>query len=150
MAEIDDIMISCVHGGITDRGIAIAGNFLSAMSWASMILFWLLGGCVMLCPVMNTTKWDELRLEMYALTPPPAWSTLSTTGYHSRPDREWFYHFREGGYEHILYVDIKVETSVERERVRSCLRKVHVPGEETPEGFRVFGYVGDGQGADYI
>ena len=56
----------------------------------------------MLNPAMNNTKWDELRLEMYALTPPPSWSTLSTNGYRSSPDREWFYHFREGGYESSL------------------------------------------------
>lgn len=104
----------------------------------------------MLNPVMNKTKWDELRLQMYALAAPPAWSTLSTGGYHSQPDREWFYHFSEGGYEDILHVDIQVETPAEREIVRSALKAVHVPGEETSSGFRVFGYLHDGQGADYI
>ena len=104
----------------------------------------------MLNPVMNNTKWEKLRLQMYALSPTPAWSTLSTGGYRSHPDREWFYHFREGGYEDILHVDILVETSAQREAVRSALRAVHVPGEETPSGFRVFGYLFDGQGADYI
>lgn len=104
----------------------------------------------MLNPVMNNTKWDELRLEMHALTPNPAWSTLSTTGYKCGPDREWFYHFREAGYEDIVHVDIHVETRSQRERVRLALKKVHVAGQETPEGFRVFGYRQDGQGADYI
>jgi hypothetical protein len=104
----------------------------------------------MLNPVMNNTKWNELRLEMYALTPTPAWSTLSTNGYNYGPDREWFHHFRAGGYEDIVHVDIHVETPTQRELVRSALRKVHVPGEETPEGFRVFGYLQDSQGADYI
>ncbi|WP_246206964.1 DUF6678 family protein [Methylocystis heyeri] len=104
----------------------------------------------MLNPAMNNTKWDELRLAMYAITPPPSWSALSTNGYRSPPDREWFYHFREGGYESILYVDIRVDGPNQRELVRSALKKVHVPGEESPEGFRVFGYITDGQAAAFL
>ena len=104
----------------------------------------------MLAPAMNNTKWDELRLEMYALEPRPSWSTLSINGYRSSPDREWFYHFREGGYEDILQLDIQVDTPAQRELVRSALKKVHVAGEESPEGFRVFGYLQDGQAADFI
>lgn len=104
----------------------------------------------MLNPAMNNTKWDELRLEMYGVTPRPSWSTLSIGGYRSSPDREWYYHFSEGGYEDILHLDIQVDTSAQRELVRAALRKVHVPGEETPEGFRVFGYLQDGQSADFI
>ncbi len=104
----------------------------------------------MLNPAMNNTRWDELRLAMYAIAPPPSWSTLSTNGYRSPPDREWFYHFRDGGYESILYVDIQVDTPIQRELVRSALRKVHVPGEELPEGFRVFGYLQDGQAAAFL
>lgn len=101
-------------------------------------------------PVMNNTKWNELRLQMSALTPPPAWSALSTSGYRSPPEREWFYHFREGGYEDILHVDIQVETPAERGIVRLVLKAVHVPGEETASGFRVFGYLYDGQGTAFI
>jgi hypothetical protein len=104
----------------------------------------------MLNPVMNNTKWNELRLAMYALAPTPAWSTLSTSGYNYGPDREWFYHFRSGGYEDILHVDIQVEAPGQREIVRSVLRNIQVPGEETAAGFRVFGYLQDGQGANYI
>lgn len=99
---------------------------------------------------MNNTKWNELRLAMYAISPPPCWSTLSTNGYRSPPDREWFYHFREGGYDSILYVDIHVDSPNQRELVRSALKEVHVPGEEMPEGFRVFGYIKDGQAAVYL
>ncbi|WP_112664075.1 DUF6678 family protein [Microvirga flavescens] len=99
---------------------------------------------------MNNTKWDELRLEMYRITPTPAWSTLSVEGYQSPPDREWYYHFRHGGYASILHVDILVEDAIQREKVRSALQKVHVPGEETPEGFRVFGYLRDDQATYYL
>ncbi|MGO4716540.1 DUF6678 family protein [Bradyrhizobium sp. 2TAF24] len=101
-------------------------------------------------PVMNNTKWNELRLGMYGLAQTPAWSTLSTNGYKSRPDREWYYHFSIGGYADIIHVDILVENAAHRETVRRVLQHIHVPGEETPEGFRVFGYLQDGQAADYL
>lgn len=108
------------------------------------------GDSVMLNPVMNDTKWNELALAMDALEPGPSWSTLSTTGYNYGPDCDWLYHFRECGFKDIAHVDIHVETTDQRDRVRSSLKQVHVPGEETPEGFRVFGYLSDGKGADYI
>ena len=101
-------------------------------------------------PAMNNTKWNEIRLEMHALKPSPAWSTLDMNGYRSPPDRDWFYHFRVGGYDTILHVDILVDNPAQREVVRSALRKVHVPGEETPEGFRVLGYLQDGRAVDFI
>ncbi|HEY6519061.1 MAG TPA: DUF6678 family protein [Roseiarcus sp.] len=104
----------------------------------------------MLNPAMNNTKWNELRLEMYGIAPPPSWSTLSLNGYRSPPDREWFYHFRNGGYESILHLDIRVDTPAQRELVHSALKKVHVPGEEMPDGFRVFGYLQNGQGAAFL
>lgn len=104
----------------------------------------------MLNPVMNNTKWNELRLAMYALDPSPAWSTLSTNGYRSRRDTEWFYHFRDGGYGDIVHVDIIVADDAMRQRVRNALRSIQVPGEEVEEGFRVFGYAADGQFVDYL
>lgn len=87
---------------------------------------------------------------MYALDPWPSFSTVALNGYRSPPDGEWYYHFRADGYESIRYVDVLVDTPAQRELVRSALKKVHVPGEETPEGFRVFGYLDDGQVADFI
>jgi hypothetical protein len=104
----------------------------------------------MLNPVMNDTKWDELRLAMHALTFGPAWSSLSTNGFQSPRDRDWFYHFYAGGYEDIIHVDIFVEHDAMRDGVRAALKLINVPGEETDEGFRVFGYLRDGQAADYI
>lgn len=104
----------------------------------------------MLNPVMNNTKWNELRLAMYALKPAPKWSTLSTEGHEYGPDGEWFYHFRNGGYEDIAHVDIHTETPAQRESVRVALQRIHVPGEETAKGFRVFGYIRDGEGVDYL
>ena len=82
---------------------------------------------------------DELRLAIYVIAPPASWSTLSTNGYRCLPDRGSFYHFRDGECESILCVDIRFDGSNQRELVCSALKKVHVPNEELPEGFRVFG-----------
>ena len=101
-------------------------------------------------PVMNNTKWDELRLAMYGLEPSPKFVTLATNGCRGKPDREWFYHFREGGYEDNEAVDILVDSLEQREEVRAALRKIHVPGEEIANGFRVLGYLREGDAADYI
>ncbi len=101
-------------------------------------------------PIMNNTKWDELRLAMYALEPAPAWHTRSTNGHRYGPDREWFYHFREGGYADIHYVDIVADDAAHRENILAALKKIHVPGEETASGFRVFGWIDPGQDVSYL
>jgi hypothetical protein len=44
--------------------------------------------------VMNNTKWDELRLAMYAIKPTPRYRCMMINGHYSREDAEWFYHFR--------------------------------------------------------
>lgn len=99
---------------------------------------------------MNNTKWDELRCEMLELDPPPGWITANVSGYRSMPDWEWEFHFRQDGYETILHLDILIKDATQRERVRESLRRVHVPGEELPDRFRIFGYLEEGQAADYI
>ncbi len=104
----------------------------------------------MLNPVMNHTKWEELRLAMYSLDPAPRWSTLSNNGYQSQPDREWFYHFRTGGYEDILQVDIFADSPEHRRAIYAELKKIHVPGVETADGFRVFGYVSGGEAVEFL
>ena len=71
-------------------------------------------------------------------------------GYYSRADAEWFYHFRAGGYDDIQYVDIFVEGPSHQELIRSALEKLHLPGEETDDGFRVYGYALPGQTLDYL
>lgn len=94
-------------------------------------------------PVMNDTKWDELRLSMYglgALT--PQWRTKDReSGYLSGWDREWYYHFRGCGYSSIEWVEIKVESSQQDAAVLAALHRIHVPGRRTDFGFKVFGYV---------
>lgn len=104
-----------------------------------------------LLPLMNDTKWDELRLAMHGIEPGPQWSTIDRdTGYRNDPDGDWFYHFRIGRYETILYVDIATPSVQQREAVRIALTAIHVPGEETDGGFRVYGYVAEGQAVGYI
>jgi hypothetical protein len=99
---------------------------------------------------MNNTKWDELRLAMYGMKLAPRYRTMSTNGYYSRLDFGWYYHFRNGGYDDIRYVDIFAESDAQRDEIRSALKTIHVPGEETVDGFRVYGYALPGQALDYL
>jgi len=104
-----------------------------------------------LVPLMNDTKWDELRLAMHEIEGGPEWSTVERdVGYRYGPDSDWFYHFRLGPYETILYVDIATPSTPLREAVRLALTAIHVPGEETDGGFRVYGYAAEGQAVGYI
>lgn len=109
-----------------------------------------MGMKLMRTSAMNNTKWEELRLAMYALDPSPQWSTFSDNEYQSPPDREWFYHFRIGGYECILHVDIIADDATHREAIRSALKRIHLPGKETSEGFRIFGYIPEGEAVDFL
>lgn len=103
-------------------------------------------------PVMNNTKWRELQTAMYELEDVDTrWRTRCVdNGFVSAWDGEWFYHFSEGGYAYIEWVEIRVESEREREIVLSLLKKIHVPGEVTEHGFKVFGYVPVGQTVEYL
>jgi len=94
-------------------------------------------------PVMNDTKWDELRLAMWGLTPKqPKWRTKDLeTGFISAWDGDWFYHFRVGGYATIEWVEIHCEPVAQRSVVQQELARVHVPAERTDDGFRVYGFI---------
>ena len=102
--------------------------------------------------VMKNTKWDELRLAMYELgSLKPRWRTCCVeNGYVCPWDREWFYHFRNGGYEIIEWVEIET-TSVEQDKaVYKVLSEIHVPGEKFLNGYRFYGYVHSGEFAEYL
>jgi hypothetical protein len=103
-------------------------------------------------PLMNDTKWDELRRAMYELDElAPRWRTQDVeNGHLSEWDRGWFYHFRIGGYKSIQWVEIAVDTVEQRAAVLAELVRIHVPGERTDSGYRVFGYVKTGEVVDYI
>ncbi|UWU72480.1 MULTISPECIES: DUF6678 family protein [Bradyrhizobium] len=101
-------------------------------------------------PVMNDTKWRELRDAMYAIGSATIYRIMRVNGYYSNPDAEWFYHFQEGGYDDIRYVDIFATDQPHRQQVGSALKKIHLPAVETGDGFRVYGYVLPGQAVDYL
>lgn len=81
----------------------------------------------------------------------PKWRTLNVNNGHlSEWDGEWFYHFRNGGYKFIKWVEIAVESPEERQAVLTELAKIHVLGETTDAGFRVLGYAELGVEVDYL
>lgn len=81
----------------------------------------------------------------------PRWRALHVeNGHRSEWDREWFHHFRNGGYKFIEGVEIAVDTVEQQAAVLAELLRIHVPGERTESGYRVFGYVKNGEAVDYI
>jgi hypothetical protein len=104
-----------------------------------------------LMPLMNYTKWDELRLAMYGLGDlRPLWRTKDVSGYVSRWDGEWFYHFRDGDYVSIEWAEVQVSSAEQDAAVVELLRRIHVPGHRTEDGFRIYGYAPDGMVIDYV
>jgi hypothetical protein len=103
-------------------------------------------------PLMNDTKWNELRLAMYQLRQhSPQWRTLDVeNGYLSEWDGEWFHHFQIGGYKTIEWCEIKITSRDQYDAVRDALEAVHVPGEQTEHGFKVIGYAQNGVAVDYL
>ncbi|MDB5313717.1 MAG: hypothetical protein JWO38_7919 [Gemmataceae bacterium] len=100
---------------------------------------------------MNNTKWDELRLAMYNLGDLcPFWRTKDLSGYLSSWDGEWFYHFCDGGYSSIEWVEIQVKSADQDAAILELLRQIHLPGHRIEQGFRIYGYARDGQAVDYI
>lgn len=102
--------------------------------------------------VSNNTKWEELRVAMYALgTNSPHFRIKDRGRDELWPwDNEWYYHFRCPSYEAIEWVDIRASTLQHRETIHDRLRRIHLPGIETTDGFRVFGWVPSRQPIAYI
>ncbi len=102
--------------------------------------------------VMNNTKWDEIRLAMYALdAPKPRFRIKDTDRTEvSDWDGEWFYHFRLQPYRSIEWADIQVQSESQRAEVRTCLHQIHVPGVETETGFRVIGWAPESESVNYL
>ena len=102
--------------------------------------------------VMNDTKWEEIRLAMYSLGElHPKWRIRNReTGFVSPWDGEWFYHFREGGYATIEWLEIATVSEAQRAAVLGELRAIHVPGEAIRSAFRVYGYVLPGFPVEYL
>jgi len=103
-------------------------------------------------PVMNSTKWEELRLAMYELGElSPRWRVLDLE--QEKPtawDGDWFYHFRNGQYKYRQWVEIEIKSDEQYEAVFKKLAQIRVPGEEFETGFRIFGYAKLGEFVDFI
>jgi hypothetical protein len=80
----------------------------------------------------------------------PVWRTKDLSGYISSWDGEWFYHFQDGGYGSIEWVELRVVTPEQAAAVEKALRRIHVPGHRIEQGFRVYGYARDGATVGYI
>jgi hypothetical protein len=102
--------------------------------------------------VMNNTKWEELRLGMYGLKEfTPSWRTRDiVTGHICEWDREWFYHFSEGGYETIEWVEIKTEDALQKQVVLKVLKLNHIPAEVSEFGYKIYGYADDTASIQYV
>lgn len=103
-------------------------------------------------PILNNTKWEELRVAMYNLGAiHPKWRTKDVkSGYICPWDGEWFYHFRAGGYDSIEWVEIRVDSPEQDKAVETALKSIHVPGERTETGFKVYGYQRPGAALSHI
>ncbi len=101
--------------------------------------------------LMNNTKWEEIRVAMYNCPYNVQWRTKDLeSGYISPWDGEWYYHFKDGGYKTIEWLEIKVETVEIRDEVRTILRNIHVPGVACDNVIRVYGYGEVGSFMDYL
>jgi hypothetical protein len=100
---------------------------------------------------MNNTKWEELRLAMYSLgKSSPVWRTKDVeNGYLCDWDGDWFYHFKDGGFQTIEWAEIKIENPSQHSAVLQVLRQIHVPMRTSEFGFKVFGYVNVGEAIEY-
>ena len=106
-----------------------------------------------LVSVANDTKWRELRRAILELENDqrPRFRCMNVeTGRFGPWDAEWFYHWMQGGWDWMEWVDLQVRTPQHRDIIRSIIRHIRFAGEETTEGFRLYGYVRAGQVVDYI
>jgi hypothetical protein len=105
-----------------------------------------------LLSVANDTKWRELRIAMLDLdsTERPSFRCMDVeTGHLGECDSEWFYHWLAGGWQWMEWVELLVAPQ-QRDTVRAILAKIRFAGEETAEGFRIYGYLRAGQAVNYI
>jgi hypothetical protein len=100
---------------------------------------------------MNHTKWEEIRLAMYALdSDAPRWRTRDVESrFVSLWDGDWFYHFSEGGYKAIEWLELKIETPSQEHCILEILQKIHVPVCNSHDGIKILGYVTPGENIAY-
>jgi len=74
----------------------------------------------------------------------PKWRSVVLSGFESNYHVEWYYHFRNGGYEDLCHIDVKSPNDVTDASVRSAIRKLHLAASRVePCVWRIFGYVTD-------
>jgi hypothetical protein len=101
--------------------------------------------------LMNNTKWEELRLAMLGLGDlRPRWRSKDVSGYVSSWDGEWYYHFRDGGFKSIEWVEIYIQSAEQDIAVLELLRRIHVPGHKIEQGYRIYGCLPDKVAVDYL
>ena len=94
----------------------------------------------------NNTKWAELRalfLSIEAAHRPEFRSKCITNGYISEWDGEWYYHFNEGGFKEIEWIELKFE-SVDCTDMFGGLLEIGLVGEIRDNLLRIYGYVPKG------
>ena len=106
-----------------------------------------------LVPVMNNSKWHELGFAMFSLGDlRPKWRTKDVeSGFIREWDGKWFDRFyMSQGYAYIEWLEIEVASTEQDAAVGNALKALHVPGEKTEHGYRVFGYAEPGKLVNYI
>ena len=84
-------------------------------------------------------QWSpRLRVKDIEATQPGPW------------DGEWYYHFREGGYGSMEWVELQLKDESQRDDVASTLASINLPGVHTIGGFIVYGHVMPGTPVEYI
>jgi hypothetical protein len=103
--------------------------------------------------VANDTKWRELRNAMLDLeqVDRPAFRCKNVENdYLGQWDGEWHHHWQQDGWEWMEWVELSVKIDRQRDLVRATLKRIRFAGEETAEGFRIYGYIRNGMLANYI
>lgn len=94
-------------------------------------------------PVMNNTKWEELRHAIHMLDVVVPWRCkMLGKRYISDWDGEWLYHFRLGGYDSIEWAELSIPQDA-AEAVTTALARHSILYEPSEFGLKVFGYIDD-------
>ena len=75
----------------------------------------------------------------------PAFIREDIDGNISRPDREWFYHFLDDGYEKMKSVEIIPDSFEQSETIEQILAQIGLAGCRTKRGIKVYGYTLPGE-----
>lgn len=102
--------------------------------------------------VMNDTKWLELQAAMLNMEfESPKWRVSNIKNdYISNWDGGWYYHFSEGGFKDLKWVEIRIDNEKQRIKVLKLIQAINLPGSETEQGFKILGYVNKCEFVNYL